>query len=304
MSVSTCIAIVLSAGCVLGMQRIPDDGVPGEIDPGCGQPPTGSAGAPAPPAAVGEAMAKDAFDADALLDRLERAGEEMRRFEAALTLIRFDGLLEESDTRLGEVLYTRDETGTSRVAVVFDEFIDGSGHGERRRQHWVYADGWLDEIDHHQKRYVRRQLVMPGEDFDPLRIGEGPVPLPIAQRKADVLANFEVVEPPPPTPPMLDRLENFVALRLLPRPGTELAEDTAHIDLFYDAGTFAPLGIRVLDRNGDRDTVMLRQPKVNGEFGDEQKAMLLLDPPDPAEFEYDVRPLRRANVTKEPSGAE
>jgi len=114
----------------------------------------------------------------------------------------------------------------------------------------------------------------------------------------------EVVEPPPPTPPMLDRLENFVALRLLPRPGTELAEDTAHIDLFYDAGPFAPLGIRVLDRNGDRDTVMLRQPKVNGEFGDEQKAMLLLDPPDPAEFEYDVRPLRRANVTKEPSGAE
>ena len=303
MSLSTCIAIVLSAGCVLGMQRIPDDGVPGEIDPGCGQPPTGSAGAAVPPTFGGEVQT-ETFDADALLDRLERAGEEMRRFEAALTLIRFDGLLEESETRLGEVLLVRDDAGGTRVAVVFDEFIDGAGHGEQRRQHWVYADGWLDEIDHHQKRYVRRQLILPGEDFDPLRIGEGPVPLPIAQRKADVLANFDVVEPPPPTPPMLDRLENFVALRLVPRSGTELAADTAHIDLFYDRESLAPLGIRVLDLNGDRDTVMLRRPKVNGEFGATQEALLLLEAPDPAEFEYDVRPLRRSTASEETPAAE
>ncbi len=117
MSLSTCIAIVLSAGCVLGMQRIPDDGVPGEIDPGCGQPPTGSAGAAVPPTFDGEVQT-ETFDGDALLDRLERAGEEMRRFEAALTLIRFDGLLEESETRLGEVLLVRDDAGGTRVAVV------------------------------------------------------------------------------------------------------------------------------------------------------------------------------------------
>lgn len=293
MTSSTCIAIVLAAGTATLPQAFSQE-IPGEIDPGCGQPPAGSAGAPMPPSPAAFEEAK-AFDADRLLDRLERAGNEMRRFEAALTLIRFDALLEESETRLGEVLLARDDEGT-RVAVIFDEFIDGSGHGERRRQHWVYADGWLDEIDHHQKRYVRRQLVMPGEDFDPLRIGEGPVPLPIAQRKADVLANFEVIEPPPPTPPMLDRLENFVALRLVPRAGTALAAETAHIDLFYDADSLAPLGIRVLDRNGDRDTVMLRRPKVNGAFGEPQASLLLLEAPNPAEFEYDVRPLKRSSA--------
>ncbi|MGA0286455.1 MAG: LolA family protein [Phycisphaerales bacterium] len=293
MILSTCISIVLSAGV-----PVAPPATPGEIDPGCGQPPTGSAGAAVPPA-FGVESRHEMFDAEALLDRLERAGAQMRRFEAALTLIRFDALLEESETRLGSVLLVRDDADATRVAVVFDEFIDGAGHGEERRQHWVYADGWLDEIDHHQKRYIRRQLVMPGEDFDPLRIGEGPVPLPIAQRKADVLANFDVVEPPPPTPPMLDRLENFVALRLLPRPGTALAEDTAHIDLFYDKESLAPLGIRVLDRNGDRDTVMLRRPKVNAEFGETQQTLLLLEAPDPAEFEYDVRPLRRTTGSEE-----
>lgn len=299
MTIPTCIAILISAAWALLPQQDPAD-----PDPGCGTPPAGAAGAALPPPAVDVGTSPDAFDADALLDRLERVGEEMRRFEAALTLIRFDALLEESETRLGEVLYTRDDAGASRVAVVFEEFIDGSGHGERRRQHWVYADGWLDEIDHHQKRYVRRQLVMPGETFDPLRIGEGPVPLPIAQRKKDVLANFDVVEPPPPTPPMLDRLENFVALRLVPRAGTELAEDTAHVDLFYDAESLAPLGIRVLDRNGDRDTVMLRRPRVNGPFDDAQSALLLLEPPDPAEFEYDVRPLRRSPARRSAPGGE
>lgn len=263
-----------------------------QVDPGCGQPPTGSAGAPKPPtAAAGGEVAPSGFDGEALLERLEVAGRETRTLEAGLTLIRFDALVEESETRLGEVLLAREGDAT-RVAIVFDEFIDGSGHGESWRQHWVYADGWLDELDHRQKRYVRRQLAMPGEAVDPLRLGEGPIPLPIAQKKDDVLARFDVLEPPPPSPPLLDRLADFVGVRLVPKPGTALAEDCSFIELFYDRATLAPLGIRVLRPNGNRDTVLLRRPKVNGEMGKPQRSLLLLEPPDPAAWAYDVRPLR------------
>lgn len=273
----------------------------GEIDPGCGQPPMGSEGSPRLAlASDGQSIA--AWDGEALLDRLEIAGRDMRSLEADLTLIRFDALLEESETRLGQVLLTRDGEAT-RVAIVFDEFIDGSGHGEQWRQHWVYADGWLDELDHRQKRYVRRQLVMPGEAIDPLKLGEGPIPLPIAQTKADVLSRFEVIEPPPPSPPLLDRLEDFVGLRLVPRAGTEMAKDTAYIELFYDRETLAPRGIRVLELNGDRDTVLLRRPKVNGAMGDPQKSLLLLESPDPAEWAWDVRPLRIAPGQESPTPA-
>lgn len=263
-----------------------------QVDPGCGQPPTGSAGAPKPPtAAAGGEVATSGFDGEALLERLEVAGRETRTLEAGLTLIRFDALVEESETRLGEVLLAREGDAT-RVAIVFDEFIDGAGHGESWRQHWVYADGWLDELDHRQKRYVRRQLAMPGEAIDPLRLGEGPIPLPIAQKKDDVLARFDVLEPPPPSPPLLDRLADFVGVRLVPKPGTALAEDCSFIELFYDRATLAPLGIRVLRPNGNRDTVLLRRPKVNGEMGEPQRSLLLLEPPDPAAWAYDVRPLR------------
>lgn len=263
-----------------------------QVDPGCGQPPTGSAGAPRPPtAAAGGEVATSGFDGEALLERLEVAGRETRTLEAGLTLIRFDALVEESETRLGEVLLAREGDAT-RVAIVFDEFIDGAGHGESWRQHWVYADGWLDELDHRQKRYVRRQLAMPGEAIDPLRLGEGPIPLPIAQKKDDVLARFDVLEPPPPSPPLLDRLADFVGVRLVPKPGTALAEDCSFIELFYDRATLAPLGIRVLRPNGNRDTVLLRRPKVNGEMGEPQRSLLLLEPPDPAAWAYDVRPLR------------
>lgn len=265
---------------------------PGDIDPGCGQPPMGSEGSARLVVGV-DSAAPAAWDGEALLDRLEVAGRETRSLEADLTLIRFDALLEESETRLGQVLLTRDGEAT-RVAIVFDEFIDGSGHGEQWRQHWVYADGWLDELDHRQKRYVRRQLVMPGEAIDPLKLGEGPIPLPIAQKKDEVLARFDVIEPPPPSPPLLDRLEDCVGIRLVPRAGTELAKETAYIELFYDRATLAPRGIRVLELNGDRDTVLLRRPKVNGSFGDSQKSLLLLESPDPAEWAWDVRPLRIA----------
>jgi hypothetical protein len=275
---------------------------PGEIDPGCGQPPMGSEGF-ARLVVFADDQAGSRWDGEALLDRLEVAGRDMRSLEADLTLIRFDALLEESETRLGQVLLTRDGEAT-RVAIVFDEFIDGSGHGEQWRQHWVYADGWLDELDHRQKRYVRRQLVMPDEPIDPLKLGEGPIPLPIAQRKADVLARFEVIEPPPPSPPLLDRLEDFVGLRLVPRAGTEMAKETAYIELFYDRQTLAPRGIRVLELNGDRDTVLLRRPKVNGAMGEPQKSLLLLESPDPAEWAWDVRPLRIAPGQEAPKPAD
>lgn len=274
---------------------------PGEIDPGCGQPPMGSGGAARLVMGIDQAPPAT-WNGEAILDRLEIAGRDMRSLEADLTLIRFDALLEESETRLGQVLLTRDGEAT-RVAIVFDEFIDGSGHGEQWRQHWVYADGWLDELDHRQKRYVRRQLVMPGESIDPLKLGEGPIPLPIAQRKSDVLAKFEVIEPPPPSPPLLDRLEDFVGLRLVPRAGTELASETAYIELFYDRETLAPRGIRVLELNGDRDTVLLRRPKVNGAMGEPQKSLLLLESPDPAEWAWDVRPLRIAPGQESPTPA-
>lgn len=292
---SMAVAIAVAATSIASASQLE----PGDIDPGCGQPPMGSEGSARLVVGVDDA-APAAWDGEALLDRLEAVGRETRSLEADLTLIRFDSLLEESETRLGQVLLTRDGE-TTRVAIVFDEFIDGSGHGEQWRQHWVYADGWLDELDHRQKRYVRRQLVMPGEAIDPLKLGEGPIPLPIAQKKDEVLARFDVIEPPPPSPPLLDRLDDCVGIRLVPRAGTDLAKDTAYIELFYDRTTLAPRGIRVLDLNGDRDTVLLRRPKVNGSFGDSQKSLLLLESPDPAEWAWDVRPLRIAPGQERPT---
>jgi hypothetical protein len=266
---------------------------PLDPDPGCGAPPAGSAGAPRPPEPPPLPVAP-AFDAEGLLDRLEAAGQAMREYAAGLTLIRFDSLLEESETRLGEVVLSRGEDGSSRIAVLFEEIIDGSGHGERWRQHWIYADGWLVEMDHRQKRCVKRQLVGPGESFDPLKIGEGPIPLPIAQSRREVLARFTAMEAPPPSPPLLDRLAGFVSIRLVPRPETDLAEDFAWVDLFYDQESLAPLAVRTLKRNGDRDTVWLRRPQLNRGFGEAQQALLAIEPLDPAEWQLDVRPLRPA----------
>ena len=52
----------------------------------------------------------------------------------------------------------------------------------RELEHYVYANGVLSDYDHEAK-LTRRQLVQDGELRDPLRLGEGPIPIPIGQRR-------------------------------------------------------------------------------------------------------------------------
>lgn len=57
--------------------------------------------------------------------------------------------------------------------MVFEKFIDGSGRMDERPVRYIYADGWLTEADFKQRTLVRRQLARAGEQYDPLKPGEG-----------------------------------------------------------------------------------------------------------------------------------
>jgi hypothetical protein len=256
-----------------------------------------------PEPAEGDAKSQtEAERVGAFLAELEKTGTTIATLSGGLALEKYDAFLEETERRFGRVVVELPKSATGgtddgarRFAIYFDEVIDGSGRSDRSITHWIYADGWLCEQDHANRSFTKRQIVAPGEKRDPLALGDGPIPLPIGQRKDDVLAQFDVTETEPPLDiPLLGSLRNVAGLRLVPKEGTAMAKDTAAIELFYDRTSLAPTGVVIRARNGNRTVARINRPVVNGEVSEADRALLVIPSPDPKEWAIDVRPWRKA----------
>ncbi len=236
---------------------------------------------------------------EALLDRLERSGEDLRDFQARIRYDIWDAVTEEKQIRSGELIYQVDpDDGSKRFAILFDTFIFGNRR-EQEAKHYIFADGWLVEIDHERKQFIKRQIVAPGKTFDPLKLGEGPFPLPIGQPKNEVLARFDVKLLDAPSDPFLAKMltdRDVEGMVLFPKPHTPEAEKFQRVELFYDRQTMLPIGINAVaadaidpdDANShNRKMVLLSNLKRN-EGVDEAK--LSIAEPDKREWDLDIRP--------------
>ena len=236
---------------------------------------------------------------EALLDRLERSAEDLRDFQAKIRYDTWDAVLEEKQIRSGELIYQVDpDDHTKRFAILFDTFIFNNRQ-EKESKHYIFADGWLVEVDHNRKQFIKRQIVAPGEEFDPLKLGEGPFPLPIGQPKNEVLARFDVKLLDAPSDPLLAKRltdRDVQGMVLFPKPSTPEAEKFQRVELFYDSATMLPVGInavtaRALDPDdpdsSNRKIVLLTNLKRN-EGVDELK--LSIAEPDKRQWDIDIRP--------------
>ncbi|MBU3683035.1 MAG: hypothetical protein FGM39_03290 [Phycisphaerales bacterium] len=257
----------------------------------CAQVPAVPAATPSLPAASA-APAATSGDVDALLASVERVAATLRDFRAAVTVETTDDITGDTERRLGKVVLSQQEgVPTSRAfAVILEKFIDGTGRVDDRPVRYLYADGWLTEADFRERTLIRRQLARPGEPYDPLKPGEGPVPLPIGQRAADVRARFEpTVSGDAPPKAVVAANARVVGLRLVPRPGMA-DRDLMDATVWYDAATFVPRAVDARRRNG-RTLVLLRDPVVNGGLDDAQRSLLALAEGVTAGWRVDERPL-------------
>jgi len=256
---------------------------------GCATPP-----ADAPPQSAPVQSAPAQGRVEEFLGELEKTATTIQTLSGGLALEKFDSLVEETERRFGRVVLDLKD-GKRRFALYFDEVVNDDGRSTKAVDHWIYSDGWLCEQDHRNRSFTKRQIVPPGKSFDPLALGEGPIPLPIGQRRADVLAQFEVEETGVPDDiPLLGSLRNVAGLRLVPKPGTDLAKSTASFEIFYDRTSLAPTGIVVREKNGNRSVARISAPVVNGEVKAEDRALLEIPDPDPKEWAIDVRPWKTA----------
>ena len=237
----------------------------------------------AKPADAPTGTAVEAERVDRFLDELEKAGATIETISGAIALEKFDAL----------VLDRKD--GKRRFAIRFDQFVDGSGRSDDAVDHWIYADGWLCEQDHRNRSFTKRQIVAPGESFDPLALGEGPIPIPVGQKKSEVRARFEVSETEIPQDiPLLGSMQNVAGLKLVPKPGTAMEKETEAVLLFYDRTSFAPTGVVVREKSGNRTVARISSPVVNGAVKDDDRALLEIPSPDPREWTVDIRPWKKS----------
>jgi len=234
-----------------------------------------------------------------LLLALEEADADLTRLQSSIRYIREQKLQGDMQVRDG-TLYFRsipdpDASGGERraFAVYFHTLWVGRRQ-EEDPQMWIFNGEWLIEKRPAQKQYVARQVAPPGADFDPLRLGEGPLPIPIGQEAEEVLSRYDAR--------LLEPLEDVEleegarerlrgrAYQLLLQPRAERAEDAEfrEIRLWYDRETLLPLMARAVKRGGDVATVLLTRTRVNPESFDRADVFDLAPPPPDAGWEVRI----------------
>ena len=240
-------------------------------------------------AASADAIATDA-SVDEILDRVDEQSVSLENYSARMRLDSRDALSEETERRFGQI-YFEVVSPKRRAAVVFQRTIDPSGRGRERLEHYVYADGVLSDYDHEAKRLTRRELLRPGETHDPLRLGEGPVPIPFGQRKADIEKSFVVTAGPTPPTELVKEPDTVVGLHLVPKPGTLLAEKgrMKSIDLWLDRSTASPVAVSIIESDGDRVSAKFSSAKINGDLDEDSRRWLDAPEVDPREWRIESR---------------
>lgn len=238
-------------------------------------------------------------EVDRLLERLEERHGAIRMFSSPLTYRKDYDLEGDFETRLGEIAVTITPPNRD-VVLVFDRIIDASGHGTSRSEYHAFEEGWWIEMTPDRKRIVRRQFSKPGQELDPFKLGEGPFPLPLAQKAESVRRRFEPSIGVLPDEPLFRGLKDVEVLHLIPRPGTTAHDEHESIDLIFEKTGLLPVGVLVRHRNGDRTSVWLRSPQIHSDEvafmnGRIQKEISVLrDKAVEEEWAVEVKPLAKA----------
>lgn len=176
------------------------------------------------------------------------------------------------------------------------------------RQVWIFDGAWLVEKNFETRLVHRRQVVKPGEKVDPLAIGEGPLPIPIGQKREKILERFEATLSPAadgfPLPPKAkptdpdsappNWIESTYQLHLKPKRGTQEARDYREVRIWYRKDDLLPRLACAVHKDGSRTQVLLLNTQVNKDF-----AEAVFDTRTPQGWNEQIDDFRQAKIADE-----
>jgi outer membrane lipoprotein-sorting protein len=209
---------------------------------------------------------------DEILDALDARGKSLRDFSADVKLTDSDNTTGDSTINTGVVLLQRKGEDDARIRVTFTRKQLGDKIFDVDHQ-YTLENGLLTERDYQAKQEIVRQVLKPGQKLDLFKLGQGPFPLPLGQKKEDVLEQFDVrkIAPAGDDPP------DTVHLQLTPKADTQFAGQFKTIDVWVDLATDMPSRIQTLDVNQTTTrTTDLSDVKINVGMGDKDFAQPVL----------------------------
>lgn len=236
--------------------------------------------APAAPKAHQAGAAPTIHTADDLLAALEKADEGVRTLSADVRYDRTMKLAGDRHIREGRLYFVQEPAAQDAkkrkrsFGVHFDTLLVGERLADSP-QVFVFDGVWFVEKRAAEKRYTKREVARAGDDFDPLKVGEGPMPLPIGQKAADIKAKYraELLDPADglreEEKAGLPFLSNTWQLRLTPHPVAvepgkpRPREEFKEIRLWYQRDTLLPRLARTTSRGGDESFVVLLNLRTN-----------------------------------------
>ncbi len=223
---------------------------------------------------------------DAILDRLETKGKTMEgltcRLHYRYVMVE---VVQDEHVKEGKLLFARGEPN-SRFFIHFNK-LRADGVEKVTGEYWAFDGRWLVERNDLTKKIIRREIARKGQREDPFKLGEGPFPMPLGQKREDILANFKVKR----EDFTLGDPRNTDHLHCVPLPNTALAGKYSRVEIYVDRALELPVRVvseRVKDGNlieVDFRDIDVRQAPDGSRFRVEE----------PKDFEVSVEPLSPAN---------
>ena len=197
---------------------------------------------------------------DQVLDAMDARGQNLIDFSAKVKLTNSDASTGDSVINEGTVQFQKKPDGNVRIRVAFDKEQNGDEIDDVDHSYILDA-GWLIERDYHKQSETRRQVLKPGEKMNLWKLGEGPFPLPIGQKKEEVRKLFDVTL----LPPANDDPANTIHIELKPKAGTPYERRFGGIEVWVDRSNQFPAQIKTKPRGEGSDvhTTTLQKVVVN-----------------------------------------
>ena len=202
---------------------------------------------------------------DEILDALDARGKNLQDFSAKVVLTDADNSTGDSTINTGAAIFQRKGVDDGRIRIAFTKKQVGDRILPPVDHQYTLDNGILDDRDYKKGHETINHVLKPGQKLDLFKLGEGPFPLPLGQKRQDVLKIFQVdkIDPDPADPPQT------VHLRLTPKNGTQFAKQFKTIDIWVDIASSMPRRIQTIDINQTTTkTTDLTDVKINGDITD------------------------------------
>ena len=202
---------------------------------------------------------------DDILQALYQRGQNLQDFTADISKTDSDNVTAKDITYIGALKYQRQAEGDVRIRVSFSHKKLGDNAMMAYRREGVLQKGKYIEQDYDTNKQTERLLAKPGEKINPVRLGEGPFPLPIGQDPQEVKKQFSVKL----LPPDKDDPPHTIHTQLVPKEGTRLARRFSTIDVWVDTQTHFTPRIQTVDVHGNQGSQTdLTNLKINSGLND------------------------------------